>query len=146
MALDTAVGRTGGDGEGPTLERLLSAMGAGALEPLLVPRGLGVVVEGIAVLDPMEPGPRRGRLLLAVGVDPQSAAAVDVVRDAAGAAAVVFGPGGRGGSPTRCGRRPRTPVRRCSCGPPGAAGSSWSAPCGPAWSCAGSPPTRSWRA
>ncbi|MCQ0024323.1 helix-turn-helix domain-containing protein [Streptomyces somaliensis DSM 40738] len=99
MALDTAVGRTGGDGEGPTLERLLSAMGAGALEPLLVPRGLGVVVEGIAVLDPMEPGPQRGRLLLAVGVDPQSAAAVDVVRDAAGAAAVVFGPGRPGRAP-----------------------------------------------
>ncbi len=87
------------DAGGPTLQRLLSVMGAGALEPYAAPPGPGprpdAVVEGIAVLDPLEPRPPRGQVLLAVGVDPRSAAAVDVVRDAAaaGAAAVVFGPG-----------------------------------------------------
>ncbi|MFD3733111.1 PucR family transcriptional regulator [Streptomyces sp. NPDC058632] len=86
---------------GPTLERLLSVMGAGVLEPCVAPRGLGVVVEGVTVLDPLESGLPRGQALLAVGIDPQSAAAVDVVRDAAGsgAAAVVFGPGRSGRLP-----------------------------------------------
>ncbi|PWI11420.1 DNA-binding protein [Streptomyces sp. NWU339] len=59
------------------------------------------MVEGITVLDPLEPGLPRGQMLLAVGIDPQSAAAVDIVRDAAGsgAAAVVFGPGRSGRPP-----------------------------------------------
>ncbi|MGY3202983.1 PucR family transcriptional regulator [Streptomyces sp. TE5632] len=96
---------TAGQGEataaGPTLERLLSVMGAGALEPCVAPRGLEGVVEGITVLDPLESGPPRGQVLLAVGIEPQSAAAVDLVRDAAGsgAAAVVFGPGRSGRLP-----------------------------------------------
>ncbi|MFD8525025.1 PucR family transcriptional regulator [Streptomyces capillispiralis] len=86
---------------GPTLEQLLAVMGAGVLEPGPAPRGPGAVVEGVMVLDPLEPGRSRGQVLLAVGVDPQSAAAVDVVRQAAGAgaAAVVFGP-------VRTGRHP----------------------------------------
>ncbi|MFF4821943.1 helix-turn-helix domain-containing protein [Streptomyces sp. NPDC001312] len=86
---------------GPTLERLLSVMGAGALELCTAPRGLGGVVEGITVLDSLESGLPRGQVLLAVGIDPQSAAAVDVVRDAAGsgAAALVFGPGRSGRPP-----------------------------------------------
>ncbi|MFF8101136.1 PucR family transcriptional regulator [Streptomyces sp. NPDC016640] len=95
---------TAGQGDaaaGPTLERLLAVMGAGVLEPGTAPHGLGAVVEGVTVLDPLEPGRPRGQVLLAVGVDPQSAAAVDVVRQAAGsgAAAVVFGPGRTGRHP-----------------------------------------------
>nr|WP_285562848.1 helix-turn-helix domain-containing protein [Streptomyces hygroscopicus] len=98
---DGTAGREGAAAAGPTLERLLSVMGAGALEPCVAPRGLGVTVEGVAVLDPLEPGPPRGQVLLAVGVDPQSAAAVEAVREAAGsgAAAVVFGPGRSGRPP-----------------------------------------------
>ncbi|MFE2581605.1 PucR family transcriptional regulator [Streptomyces sp. NPDC059378] len=85
----------------PTLDRLLSVMGAGALEPSTAAHGLGAVVEGVMLLDPLEPGQPRGQVLLAVGIDPQSAAAVDVVREAAGsgAAAVVFGPGRSGRPP-----------------------------------------------
>ncbi|GAA2485100.1 helix-turn-helix domain-containing protein [Streptomyces gobitricini] len=86
---------------GPTLERLLSVMGAGALELCVAPGGLGGTVEGVTVLDPLDPGLPRGQVLLAVGVDPRSAAAVDVMRDAAGsgAVAVVFGQGGTGRAP-----------------------------------------------
>ncbi|CAL9495465.1 helix-turn-helix domain-containing protein [Streptomyces sp. Tu 3180] len=86
---------------GPTLGGLLSVMGAGALEPYVTPRGLGAVVEGVTVLDPLEPVLPRGQVLLAVGTDPQSAAAVDAVRAAAAAdaAAVVFGPGRSGRPP-----------------------------------------------
>ncbi|WP_159395090.1 PucR family transcriptional regulator [Streptomyces sp. 2323.1] len=53
------------------------------------------------MLDSLEPGLPPGQVLLAVGVDPQSAAAVDVVRDAAGsrAVAVVFGQGRSGRPP-----------------------------------------------
>ncbi|MGW2824803.1 PucR family transcriptional regulator [Streptomyces sp. NPDC001443] len=85
----------------PTLDRLLSVMGAGALEPHTASHGLEAVVDGVMMLDPLEPGQPRGQVLLAVGVDPQSAAAVDVVREAAasGAAAVVFGQG-RSGRPS----------------------------------------------
>ncbi|MGV9940736.1 PucR family transcriptional regulator [Streptomyces sp. NPDC003401] len=97
-----AMAGPGGDAvPGPTLDRLLSVMGTGALELCVAPRGLGAVVEGVTVLDPLERGPARGRVLLAVGVDPSSAAAVDAVREAAGAgaAAVVFGRG-RSGPPS----------------------------------------------
>ncbi|MET7933283.1 helix-turn-helix domain-containing protein [Streptomyces sp. NPDC005322] len=82
----------------PTLESLLSVMGAGALESCVAPHGLGAVVEGVTVLDALEPGLPPGQVLLAVGVDPQSAVAIDVVRDAAGsrAVAVVFGQGRTG--------------------------------------------------
>ncbi|MEE1929676.1 helix-turn-helix domain-containing protein [Streptomyces sp. TRM 70351] len=102
MALHGSAGR-GDAASGPTLARLLSVMGAGALELCVAPRGLEMPVEGVTVLDRLEPGLPRGQVLLAVGVDPQSAAAVDTVREAAesGAAAVVFGQG-------RSGRLPRT--------------------------------------
>jgi hypothetical protein len=78
-----------------TLERLLSVVGAGALELHMAPGGLVTAVAGVTVLDALDPGPRPGELLLAVGVDPQSARAVDVLRRAgeAGATGVVFGPG-----------------------------------------------------
>ncbi|MFF8320288.1 PucR family transcriptional regulator [Streptomyces bobili] len=101
MALNVMAGPGDDAVRGPTLERLLSVMGAGALELCVAPGGLAAVVEGVTVLDPLEPGRSRGQLLLAVGVDPQSAAALDVVGEAAreGAAAVVFGQG-RSGRPT----------------------------------------------
>ncbi|MET7291832.1 helix-turn-helix domain-containing protein [Streptomyces griseoloalbus] len=101
MVPDDGAGQGGAAAAGPTLERLLAVMGAGVLEPGPAPRGPGPVVEGVTVLDPLEPGQSRGQVLLAVGIDPQSAAAVDVVRQAAGsgAAAVVFGPGRTGRHP-----------------------------------------------
>ncbi|MFF8191680.1 PucR family transcriptional regulator [Streptomyces bobili] len=101
MALNVMAGPGDDAVPGPTLERLLSVMGAGALELCVAPGGLEAVVEGVTVLDPLEPGRSRGQLLLAVGVDPQSAAALDVVREAAreGAAAVVFGQGRSGRPP-----------------------------------------------
>ncbi|MTE18793.1 PucR family transcriptional regulator [Streptomyces sp. TRM43335] len=101
-------GATGGPPEGPagsaprvTLEGLLSVVGAGAVEPCVAPRGLGAPVTGVTVLDETEPATGPGELLLVVGVDPESAVAVDIVRRAgeAGAAAVVFGPG-RSGRPS----------------------------------------------
>ncbi|GAB2590619.1 helix-turn-helix domain-containing protein [Streptomyces capparidis] len=81
-----------------TLERLLSVVGAGAVELCVAPRGLTAAVAGVAVLDPQEPGTTPGELLLAVGVDHESAVALDVVRraGAAGTPAVVFGPGASG--------------------------------------------------
>ncbi|MDX3530281.1 helix-turn-helix domain-containing protein [Streptomyces sp. ID05-39B] len=101
MALNVMAGPGDDAVPGPTLERLLSVMGAGALELCVAPGGLAAVVEGVTVLDPLEPGRSRGQLLLAVGVDPQSAAALDVVREAAreGATAVVFGQGRSGRPP-----------------------------------------------
>ncbi|MEU1849476.1 helix-turn-helix domain-containing protein [Streptomyces sp. NPDC019990] len=78
-----------------TLERLLSVVGAGALELHTAPGGLTVAVAGLSVLDPLDPGVRPRELVLAVGADARSAHAVDVLRRAgeAGAAGVVFGPG-----------------------------------------------------
>ncbi|GAB3951176.1 helix-turn-helix domain-containing protein [Streptomyces sparsus] len=101
MALNGLPERGDVAASGVTLEKLLAVMGAGAMELCVAPRGLRVVVEGVAVLDLLEPELPRGQMLLAVGVDPQSAAAVDVVRGAAdsGAAAVVFGQGRSGRPP-----------------------------------------------
>ncbi|MEU6889959.1 hypothetical protein ABZ918_33160 [Streptomyces viridosporus] len=70
MAPNETAGQGDGTAAGPTLESLLSVMGAGALEPYMAPRGLGVVVEGVTVLDPLEAGPPQGQVVLAVGVDP----------------------------------------------------------------------------
>ncbi|MFF7771520.1 helix-turn-helix domain-containing protein [Streptomyces massasporeus] len=91
--LGESAGRGAGD-EG-TLERLLSVVGAGAVELHAAPEGLRTQVTGVHVLDALEPVIRPRELLLAVGVDPGSAHAVDVVRRAgeSGAAGVVFGPG-----------------------------------------------------
>ncbi|MFJ8717700.1 helix-turn-helix domain-containing protein [Streptomyces violaceus] len=77
-----------------TLERLLSVVGAGALELHMAPGGLAAAVTGVSVLDPLDPGFRPRQLVLAVGVDARSAHAVDVLRRAGevGAAGVVFGP------------------------------------------------------
>ncbi|MFF3766095.1 PucR family transcriptional regulator [Streptomyces sp. NPDC001922] len=85
----------------PTLESLLSVMGTGALELCVAPCGLKVPVAGVTLFDPLEPGMPPGQVVLAVGIDPQSALAVDCVRDAgrAGTVAVVFGRGGTGPAP-----------------------------------------------
>ncbi|MBB5939416.1 PucR family transcriptional regulator [Streptomyces zagrosensis] len=81
-----------------TLERLLTVVGAGALELFAAPLGLEVPVHGVVVLDAQEPGPVTGQLLLAVGVEPRSADAVELVRSSgrAGAVAVVFRQDGTG--------------------------------------------------
>ncbi|MFC7841496.1 PucR family transcriptional regulator [Streptomyces sp. NPDC057382] len=83
-----------GAGIDATLERLLSVVGAGAVELLTAPAGLRTEITDVQVLDPLEHLIRARALVLAVGVDPGSAHAVDVVRRAgeAGAAGVVFGP------------------------------------------------------
>ncbi|GAA4546792.1 helix-turn-helix domain-containing protein [Streptomyces collinus] len=93
--LQESAGRGAGAGDQGTLERLLSVVGAGAVELHTAPEGLRTQVTGVHVLDALEPAIRPRELLLAVGVDPGSAHAVDVVRRAgeAGAAGVVFGPG-----------------------------------------------------
>lgn len=79
---------------GVTLERLLSVVGSGALELDTAPAGLAVPVGRAAVLDPLDPDIRPRVLLLAFGIDPGSAQALDVVRraGAAGAGGVVLGP------------------------------------------------------
>ncbi|MGW1983363.1 helix-turn-helix domain-containing protein [Streptomyces collinus] len=83
-----------------TLERLLSVVGPGVLELDTAPAGLAVPVGGVGVLDALDPETRHGVLLLAVGVDPGSAQALDVLRraGAAGATGVVFGPDRPGGA------------------------------------------------
>ncbi|MFD9938998.1 helix-turn-helix domain-containing protein [Streptomyces massasporeus] len=88
-------GRGAGAADEGTLERLLSVVGVGAVELHTAPGGLRTQVSGVQVLDALEPVIRPRELLLAIGVDPGSAHAVDVVRrsGAAGAAGVVFGPG-----------------------------------------------------
>ncbi|MFI7140005.1 helix-turn-helix domain-containing protein [Streptomyces massasporeus] len=93
--LGESSGRGAGAGDEGTLERLLSVVGAGAVELHTAPEGLRTQVTGVHVLDALEPVIRPRELLLAVGVDPGSAHAVDVVRRAgeSGAAGVVFGPG-----------------------------------------------------
>ncbi|MEU9575303.1 helix-turn-helix domain-containing protein [Streptomyces massasporeus] len=90
-----ASGRGAGAADEGTLERLLSVVGVGAVELHTAPRGLRTQVSGVQVLDALEPVIRPRELLLAIGVDPGSAHAVDVVRRSgeAGAAGVVFGPG-----------------------------------------------------
>ncbi|MFF5372978.1 PucR family transcriptional regulator [Streptomyces sp. NPDC013187] len=74
----------------------MSAVGAGALKLVTAPHGVAVSVRGVTVWDVLEPEIRPGEVLLAVGVDSRSSAAVDVVRAAgrSGAVAVVFGPDG----------------------------------------------------
>ncbi|MFJ7078906.1 PucR family transcriptional regulator [Streptomyces sp. NPDC098781] len=75
-----------------TLERLLSVVGRGSLEVYSAPRGLTIEVQGVAVWDPQEPRPAPGQVVLAVGMEPQSLDAADLVRAAGrcGAAAVIF--------------------------------------------------------
>ncbi|MFI7272872.1 PucR family transcriptional regulator [Streptomyces sp. NPDC049879] len=82
---------SGTDPDG-TLERLLAVVGAGALELFAAPQGLGARVQGVTVWDAQEPELPAGQVVLAVGIDPQSHAAVDLVRQAgrSGAVAVVF--------------------------------------------------------
>lgn len=64
------------------------------MELCAAPRGLGIPLQGVAVWDALEPTALAGQVLLAVGVDPRSSTAVDVIQAAgrSGAVAVVFGP------------------------------------------------------
>ncbi|MFF5982982.1 PucR family transcriptional regulator [Streptomyces olindensis] len=84
----------------PSLDGLLSVLGTGALELYAAPGGLEVPVRGVAVWDALDPGMAPGQVLLAVGVEPWSSAADEVVLAAgrSGAVAVVFGPGRSAGS------------------------------------------------
>ncbi|MEU0625989.1 helix-turn-helix domain-containing protein [Streptomyces sp. NPDC005989] len=104
---------------GPSLEQILGLIDPGMLDVVVAPRGTGVPVTDVVLLDPGEEredeggaecgdgGPERleggtraaaGPVLLAVGVEVASPEAVDVLRaaDRAGAAAVVMRRGTRG--------------------------------------------------
>ncbi|MFI9170026.1 PucR family transcriptional regulator [Streptomyces lincolnensis] len=96
------------------MDALLSVVGAGVMELCAAPRGLGVSVRGVAVWDVLEPTASAGQVLLAVGVDPRSSTAVEVIRAAgrSGAVAVVFGPDRVG---------PATPVVRTAAADAGVA-------------------------
>lgn len=75
-----------------TLQTLLDALGVALLHVLVAPRGLDVAVRGTAIFDPADPMPDGdGCVLLLVGTRVDTAAAQDIVRDAAerGYAAVV---------------------------------------------------------
>ncbi|MCU1587366.1 MAG: putative transcriptional regulator, PucR family [Frankiales bacterium] len=76
-----------------TLGSLVDALGEGLVRVITAPRGLDVPVIEVVVHDSLtEPTPGRDDLLLAVGVDPHRASAVDVVTacGARGAAAVLL--------------------------------------------------------
>ena len=65
---------------GTTLEAVVEALGAGLVRLVAAPRGLDVPVGEPVVHDPLtEPSPGPTDLLLAVGVDPHRASAIDVV-------------------------------------------------------------------
>jgi hypothetical protein len=78
---------------GATLGSVVDALGGGLVRLVVAPRGLDVPVREPVVHDPLaEPAPGEGDLLLAVGVDPARASAIDVVTacGARGAAAVLL--------------------------------------------------------
>ena len=78
---------------GTTLEAVVEALGAGLVRLVTAPRGLDVPVGEPLVHDPLaEPTPGPSDLLLAVGVDPHRASAIDVVTScgARGAVGVLF--------------------------------------------------------
>lgn len=65
---------------GSTLEAVVEALGAGLVRLVTAPRGLDVPVGEPVVHDPLaDPSPGPSDLLLAVGVDPHRASAIDVV-------------------------------------------------------------------
>ncbi|MFC5664569.1 PucR family transcriptional regulator [Kitasatospora misakiensis] len=78
--------------------RAVVAVGEAVVEVGVAPVGLDVVVAGLEVFDRAEFGADPGGLVVAVGVDPRSAAAVALVRAAGrdGAAGVVFREEGAG--------------------------------------------------
>jgi hypothetical protein len=78
---------------GATLGSVVDALGGGFVRLVVAPRGLDVAVLELVVHDPLaEPAPGPGDLLLAVGVDPARASAIDVVTacGSRGAAAVLL--------------------------------------------------------
>lgn len=78
---------------GTTLEAVVEALGAGLVRLVTAPRGLDVPVGEPLVHDPLaDPSPGPSDLLLAVGVDPHRASAIDVVTScgARGAVGVLF--------------------------------------------------------
>ncbi|PYC69774.1 hypothetical protein C7C46_27805 [Streptomyces tateyamensis] len=83
-----------------TLEGLLALVGERFVELGCAPRGVARPVRRLVVLDALEPPESADDLLVAIGVDPHSEAAVALVRRAgeAGAAGVVFRPVGTGAS------------------------------------------------
>ena len=78
---------------GATLRTVVDALGGGLVRLVVTPRGLDVGVRELVVHDPLgEPAPGQDDLLLAVGVDPARASAIDVVTacGSRGAAAVLL--------------------------------------------------------
>lgn len=85
----TATSRTTG---GATLGSVVDALGGGLVRLVVAPRGLDAAVRELVVHDPLgEPAVGQDDLLLAVGVDPARASAIDVVTacGARGAVAVL---------------------------------------------------------
>jgi hypothetical protein len=93
-AAATAAGTASSQGTaGATLGSLVDALGGGLVRLAVAPRGLDVPVHELLVHDPLvEPTPDPGDLLLAVGVDPGRASAIDLVTEAGarGAAGVLL--------------------------------------------------------
>ncbi|MFF2653157.1 PucR family transcriptional regulator [Streptomyces sp. NPDC058045] len=82
----------------PGLGQVLGVAGVDVVEVVRAPRGLGVAVRGVGVLDEGETWEARGWILVAVGVDTSAPGAADVLRAAArsGAAALVMRRGAEG--------------------------------------------------
>jgi DNA-binding PucR family transcriptional regulator len=73
-----------------TLETLVANLGVGVVDIAAAPKGLDVDVLGVAIHDPVDRFVDAGDIVLGVGIDPSSPAAVDVVRALAGGGAVAI--------------------------------------------------------
>jgi hypothetical protein len=75
-----------------SLAQLLSVVGQGMLEQAVPPPEPTTIVRGVSVLDPLEETYQPGHMVLAVGVDPDSAPALQTMKSAGAAKvpAVVF--------------------------------------------------------
>ncbi|MER6765581.1 PucR family transcriptional regulator, partial [Amycolatopsis sp. NPDC000746] len=81
---------------GASLRHVLATLGEPLVRVLVAPRGLGVPVQDVVILDPEDPPePHPGDLVLVIGARGRSAAAAIRAAGRAGAAAVaVKGEGG----------------------------------------------------